>query len=111
MKPIEKRPGCIQETLKVIGDKWTALILLELSKCQATFSELELTLDGISPRTLSQRLDMLESEAVLAKIKYCEHPPRYQYQITQKGQELHGVLRQMADWGAKYTRAEVRRSQ
>ncbi len=102
MKPIEKKPGCVERTLQIIGDKWTARILLELSKSKATFSELESTLDGISPRTLSQRLDKLEGEDIVAKIRYCEHPPRYQYQITKKGRELHGVLRQMADWGARY---------
>lgn len=103
MKPIEKKPGCVERTLQIIGDKWTARILVELSKSQATFTELEGALDGISPRTLSQRLDKLDSEDVITKSKYCEHPPRYRYQITKKGRELHGVLRQMADWGARYT--------
>jgi DNA-binding HxlR family transcriptional regulator len=106
MKPIEKRPGCVQRTLQIIGDKWTARILLELSKSQATFSELEHALDSISPRTLSQRLDKLESEQIISKSQYCEHPPRYRYQITKKGSELHGVLRQMANWGAKYSIGE-----
>lgn len=102
MKTIEKKPGCIEATLKIMGDKWTALVLLELSKQQATFSEIYQALCGISPRTLSQRLHKLEQENIVTKTCYCEHPPRYQYQLTQKGKELHGVLRQMANWGAKY---------
>ena len=101
-KPIETRPGCIQETLKVMGDKWTPLILRDLNTNDATFSELETSLVGISPRTLSQRLNKLEDEAIIAKIMYCEHPPRYRYQLTQKGRELQSVLVKMAEWGARY---------
>lgn len=101
-KQIEKRPGCIQKAVEILGDQWTALILLELSREQATFSELEIALDGISPRTLSQRLTKLDSHEIIAKHMYCQHPPRYRYQITEKGKELESVLRKMADWGAKY---------
>lgn len=102
-KQIEKSPGCIQRTLEIMGDKWTALILLELSESDATFTQLETTLVGISPRTLSQRLDKLEAEDIIAKQQYCDRPPRFRYHITKKGTELHGVLRKMADWGAKYS--------
>ncbi len=101
-KQIEERPGCIQETLKIMGDKWTPLILRDLNTADATFSELEISLVGISPRTLSQRLTKLEEENIIAKVMYCEHPPRYRYRITSKGRELQSVLLKMADWGAKY---------
>lgn len=101
---IEQRPGCMQAALKILGDKWTALILLELSENQATFSQLEVSLEGISPRTLSQRLDKLETEAIIARHQYCEKPPRYQYQLTQKGKDLQSVLKKMADWGAQYSK-------
>ena len=102
VKQIEKSPGCIQRTLEIMGDKWTALILLELSESDATFTQLETSLAGISPRTLSQRLEKLDAENIIAKQQYCERPPRFRYHITKKGTELHGVLRKMADWGAKY---------
>ena len=101
-KQLEKRPGCIQETLKIMGDKWTPLILRDLNTADATFSELEISLNGISPRTLSQRLSKLEEEAIIAKVMYCEHPPRYRYQITPKGRELQSVLLKMGEWGEKY---------
>lgn len=102
MKIIEKRPGCVKQTLAILGDKWTALILLELNKSPLTFTELELILNKISPRTLSQRINKLEQELIITPIKYCNHPPRFRYQLTQKGNELHGVLSQMAKWGSKY---------
>jgi len=99
---IENRPGCIQSTLAVLGEKWTALILGTLSEGTRTFSELELITVGINPRTLSQRLDKLAGEKIIAKKLYNERPPRYRYELTPKGSELQSVLIAMADWGDKY---------
>ena len=102
MKKLETQPGCIEKALQIIGDKWTALILLELSKKDLSFTELENALPNISPRTLSQRFSMLEKEKIISKNQYCQRPIRYKYQITPKGVELFTVLKSMANWGAKY---------
>lgn len=99
---IEEKPGCIQCALAIIGDKWTALLIREFSECPKMFSELEGELVGISPRTLSQRLSMLETEGIVEKERYCERPPRYKYQLTEKGTDLQQVLMSMAAWGEKY---------
>ncbi|MDQ5932400.1 MAG: hypothetical protein QG649_485 [Patescibacteria group bacterium] len=99
----ESKPGCIQATLDVIGDKWTGLLLRELTECPKTFGELELELVGISPRTLSQRLDKLETDCITTKSLYCERPPRYKYALTKKGADLKEVLNSMATWGEKYS--------
>lgn len=96
------QPQCLKTTLRIMGDQWTGLILGELSNGNNTFSALEAALPKISPRTLSQRLDMLESEQIVAKQQYCERPPRYKYVPTQKGSELQEVLAKMAEWGAKH---------
>lgn len=103
VKQIEKRPGCMQRTLNVLGDKWTPLILRDLSSQPTTFSELEVSLVGISPRTLSQRLSKLELQQIISRDMYCQHPPRYKYRLTPRGQELQGILLKMADWGSRYT--------
>lgn len=100
---LEKRPGCIQAALAIIGDKWTALVLRDLSEGAKTFSELEHSIVGISPRTLSQRLDKLNSQAIVTKNNYCLHPPRFEYAITPKGLALQDVLIKMAEWGDKYS--------
>jgi DNA-binding HxlR family transcriptional regulator len=100
-KKIEKHPGCIQHTLQIMGDKWTALIIRDLSQTPARFADLEQSLAGISPRTLSQRLAYLETEGIIAKRLYCERPPRYTYELTHKGKELQDILVKMADWGAR----------
>lgn len=97
------KPGCIECTLSIIGDKWTPLIVRDLTTGGSSFCQLEKSLVGISPRTLSQRLDKLENEKIITKSLYCEHPPRYKYELTQKGKELQSVLHQMANWGERYS--------
>ena len=102
MSAIEQRPGCIQATLAVLGDKWTGLIIRDLTSNKATFSDLEASLNGISPRTLSQRLTKLEAEKIIMRRLYCEHPPRYTYELTEKGLELQSILKKMSEWGNRY---------
>ncbi len=97
------KPGCLECTLKIVGDKWTPLILRDLTVNSSSFSQLEKSLIGISPRTLSQRLNKLESEQIISKRLYVERPRRYRYELTQKGKELHTILLKMADWGAQYS--------
>ena len=67
---VESRPGCIQAALNILGDKWSPLLLGQLVSGQKTFGELEHTLAGISPRTLSSRLSKLEDENIIVKNKY-----------------------------------------
>ena len=95
-------PLCLQATLEIIGDKWTAFLIREMTECPKTFSELEESMGHISPRTLSQRLDKLEKESIITKNLYCERPPRYRYTLTQKGTELKSVLQKMSEWGERY---------
>jgi len=95
--------SCLQNTVDILGDKWTALIIFSLTSGPQTFSDLEIGLTGISPRTLSQRLTRLAEEGIVVKDLYCKRPPRYQYLLTEKGIELHKVIRQMSDWGARYS--------
>jgi len=99
---LDKTNGCIHNALDIFGDKWTPLLVRQLTQCPHTFSELEASLVGISPRTLSQRLDKLAAESIIIKDLYCEHPPRYKYSLTEKGAELKAVLEKMAEWGEKY---------
>ena len=101
---IENRPGCVAEALSILGNKWTALIVLELSMGPSRFSKLEYCLKGISPRTLSQRLDYLETKKLIARKSFAEVPPRVEYTLTPKGTDLIPILRSMAAWGDKYSK-------
>jgi DNA-binding HxlR family transcriptional regulator len=100
--PIETKDGCLASCMAVLGNKWTALILRDLAAKPQRFSELERSIHGMSPRTLSQRLDDLEKFGIVAKQSFAESPPRIEYTLTQKGSDLIPVLKQMADWGTKY---------
>lgn len=99
---IEPKVGCIASAMAIIGNKWTALILRDLAHGPKRFSELEKLVDGINPRTLSQRLDDLEKHNIISKKSFAEVPPRIEYRLTKKGQDLIPVLQQMAAWGNKY---------
>jgi DNA-binding HxlR family transcriptional regulator len=88
--------------MKIIGNKWTALLLRDLYAGPKRFGELERSLVGISPRTLSQRLDDLEQCEIIAKKAFQEAPPHTEYSLTEKGKDLVPVLQQMAAWGTKY---------
>lgn len=103
--PIEPRIGCIAAALRVIGQKWTALIIRDLCTGPKRFGELEKSVGGINPRTLSQRLEALESFGIITKQTFAEVPPRTEYTLTEKGKDLVPILRQMAEWGDKHHEA------
>lgn len=76
--------------------------MLDMVECQKRFCELERSLPGISPRTLSQRLEYLVEHKNITKKAFAEVPPRVEYTLTQKGLDFIPVLKQMAVWGTKY---------
>jgi DNA-binding HxlR family transcriptional regulator len=100
--PIESKAGCIAGAMQIVGNKWTALIIRDLSTGAKRFSELEKSVGTINPRTLSQRLDDLETYGIVTKESFAEVPPRIQYTLTAKGTDLLPILKQMATWGEKY---------
>ena len=98
----DEQPAFIRCSLAVIGDKWTGLIIGQLTDAPKRFSELERELSGISPRTLSQRLTSLEEAKIITKKSYDKVPPHIEYGLTEKGRDLLPILDQMATWGEKY---------
>lgn len=102
-KPLEPQVGCIAATMQIIGNKWTALILRDLFQGPRRFCELEKSVGSINPRTLSQRLDDLEGHGIITRQSFAEVPPRIEYTLTAKGNDLLPILQQMATWGTKYS--------
>lgn len=101
-EPLEPRIGCVAAAMEIMGAKWTSLILKELHSGPKRFCEFEEAIPKLNPRTLSQRLDDLESHGIISKERFNEVPPRIEYSLTVKGQDLIPVLRAMAAWGDKY---------
>ena len=101
-KSVEPHVGCIAAAMEIVGNKWTALILRDLVNGPRRFGELEKSVGNINPRTLSQRLETLEAHRIITKRSFAEVPPRCEYTLTDKGNDLLPVLKQMAAWGNKY---------
>jgi DNA-binding HxlR family transcriptional regulator len=92
----------MKNVAELIGDKWSIVILFNLSKGPLRFGEcLELG-RGISSRTLTQRLISLEEKELITKKLYNEYPPRTVYALTEKGEDLWPLFTAMFDWGKKY---------
>ena len=94
---------CVQKTIKIIGSKWTVLILRELCHGTKRFGELEKNLEGISSKTLSLRLKELEKNKILKKKIFATIPPKVEYSLTPKGDSLKMIIQTMYEWGEKYT--------
>jgi DNA-binding HxlR family transcriptional regulator len=89
----------VARTAEIISGKWTLLVIRDLTTGTKRFSELERSLEGISPKTLSERLCSLEREGVLSRRTFAEVPPRVEYSLTEKGQALAGVIEEMRLYG------------
>ena len=79
----ETCPVC--RTAEIVCGKWTLLLVRDLAEGRSRFCELERSLSGISPRTLSLRLRALEEEGVVERQTFPEVPPRVEYALTVKG--------------------------
>ena len=100
MNPVHESTSCaVAASAEIIGAKWTALLVHDLSEGPRRFSELEHSCAGISPRTLSERLRALEDEGILERRSYAESPPRVEYELTEKGRALLPIIREMRRFG------------
>lgn len=93
-------------TARIISGKWTLLMLRDLAVGPCRFSELERSLAGISPRTLSIRLRSLEEEGIVERREYAEMPPRVVYRLTPKGTHLVPIVEAMREYGTRWLPAD-----
>jgi DNA-binding HxlR family transcriptional regulator len=87
---------------EILGGKWTILLIRDLADGRSRFCELERSLDGISPRTLSLRLRALEEQGIIERRTFPEVPPRVEYSLTEKGQGLVPIIENMRAYGREY---------
>ncbi len=93
-------PVC--RTADLVCGKWTLLLVRELAEGRSRFCELERSLTGISPRTLSLRLRALEEEGIVERHTFPEVPPRVEYALTDKGEALRPIIEDMRAWGSRW---------
>src|ERR1700686_853654 len=89
----------VARTARIISGKWTLLIIRDLASGVKRFNQLERSLKGISPKTLSERLRSLEEEGVILRQTFAEVPPRVEYTLTAKGRDLVEVVECMRCYG------------
>ena len=103
MNPVHESLSCsVAACAEIIGAKWTAILVHDLSEGPRRFSELEHSCAGISPRTLSERLRALEDEGIVDRRSYAESPPRVEYELTDKGAALLPIINEMRRFGHAY---------
>ena len=100
----ETCPVC--RTAEIVCAKWTMLVIRDLAEGRSRFCELERSLEGISPRTLSIRLRALEEEGIVERRTYPEVPPRVEYQLTEKGAALLPIIDSMRAYGEEWLAAQ-----
>jgi DNA-binding HxlR family transcriptional regulator len=99
MNPIHDSTCSVAACAEILGAKWTAVLVHDLSEGPRRFSELEHSCAGISPRTLSERLRALEQEGILVRRSYAESPPRVEYELSEKGSDLLPIIAEMRRFG------------
>lgn len=99
----EETGNCpIARTAALVGDMWTILIVRDLMHGPRRFGQLQESLGNVSPKTLSQRLKMLEHANILTRHAFAEIPPRVEYTLTEKGGALSHIIEAMREFGEEY---------
>jgi DNA-binding HxlR family transcriptional regulator len=96
-RPIDVCP--IANAARLLGDRWTLVILRDLAEGARRFSELEEASGGISPRTLADRLRQMEGQGLISRESFREIPPRVQYTLTSKGLATLPVIEALRTFG------------
>lgn len=104
-QPIEDQYCAVSRTVDVIGDRWTPLVLRDVALGISRFDAIQRDL-GISRKVLTQRLQALLDHEVLERVPYQDNPPRYDYRLTEKGNDLAMVVLALQQFGDKWFFAE-----
>lgn len=97
----------VAQTLDILGDRWTLLIVRDLFLGRTKFAEFQASLRGIPTNLLGDRLKQLEEHGIVVRRFYSEHPPRAEYVLTEKGKALDPVLGAITEWGSRFTDTEA----
>jgi DNA-binding HxlR family transcriptional regulator len=100
--PNKKYNISVEATLEVIGGKWKCVILCHLTHGKKRTSELKRLMPGITQKMLTQQLRELEEDGIINRISYNEVPPRVEYELSEYGWSLQGILDSLCAWGKKH---------
>jgi len=91
----------IARSLERVGEWWSILILRDAFRGLTRFDQFQKSLD-IAPNILTRRLNALVESGLLERRAYCEHPPRYEYMLTERGRDFRPVLWALLAWGNRH---------
>ena len=107
--PRPKRSWCpISCALDILGDRWTLLVVRDLVLGKRRFAEFEASPEAIPTNILADRLKRLVGSGFVSASRYCEHPPRVEYALTAKGEDLRPMIRAMVEWGVRHAGGRTR---
>jgi DNA-binding HxlR family transcriptional regulator len=89
-------------TLDLVGDRWTLLVVRDLVRGKRRFAEFLESSERIPTNILADRLKRLQAAGIVAAVRYQERPPRMEYQLTAKGEDLRPLMREMVYWGVRH---------
>jgi DNA-binding HxlR family transcriptional regulator len=99
--PLGVRPCSLAAALEVLGERWSLLAVREIGYGVHRFARIA-GYTGVSRDILADRLRKLEAAGVIERRQYSEHPPRYEYHLTEAGEELFPVTLALQQWGDKW---------
>jgi DNA-binding HxlR family transcriptional regulator len=89
-------------TLDLVGDRWTLLVVRDLVRGKKRFAEFLGSSERIPTNILTERLRRLKKAGIVTAVKYSAHPPRVEYVLTPKGEDLRPIMREMVQWGVRH---------
>jgi DNA-binding HxlR family transcriptional regulator len=110
-KPFARSPCAVANSLDILGDKWTLLVVRDLLHGKHTYGELADSPERIPTNILADRLERLEGAGIVTRAPYQERPVRYSYTLTPKGSALGDVLLAFVRWGKQHIPGTVTLSQ
>ena len=91
----------IADALEVVGERWSLLVLRELGFGVHRFKDIQVN-TGAPRETLALRLRTLEESGVIERRRYCDRPPRNEYELTAAGRDITAVLTALRNWGERH---------
>ena len=101
-KPFVRSRCAVANSLNIVGDKWSLLVVRDLLQGKHTYGELADSPERIPTNILAARLKRLESAGIIVSTPYQQRPVRYAYALTSKGKDLGGVLLAFVGWGKRH---------
>jgi DNA-binding HxlR family transcriptional regulator len=102
-----RSPCPVSRTLDVLGDRWTLLVVRDLLRGKHRFGDMLASKEAIPTNLLADRLRRLKAKGIIRARRYSSSPPRVEYFLTQKGEDLRPVVRAMVDWGVRHAGGRV----